>query len=192
MGQQNTCDMDQPGCFCFLVPGKMLSPPCKSQLCLDMSFPHSAFLSFLPDMTWLNAGCGDPVQCCCLPTPDHPAPQQCPPPDAAAAEDQWLIKGNWVSSAYTGQCQFLPQHVSLLHQSRVYVSLFSRHRSPDTAASRYGRLAALWGLRGILGPAGQWTSLTASMWASSVSGLLECYKCAASEGYSGMHLSLLK
>lgn len=120
------------GCFCFLVPGKMLSPPCKSQLCLDMSFPHSAFLSFLPDMTWLNAGCGDPVQCCCLPTPDHPAPQQCPPPDAAAAEDQWLIKGNWVSSAYTGQCQFLPQHVSLLHQSRVYVSLFSRHRSPDT------------------------------------------------------------
>lgn len=53
-----------------------------------VSHVFSASLFFLCDMTWLAAGRGDPVQRCCLPTPDHPAPQQRPPPDAAATEDQ--------------------------------------------------------------------------------------------------------
>lgn len=91
----------------------------------------SASLSFLSGMAWPTAGRGDPVQCCCLPTPDHPAPQQRAPPDAAAAEDQRPAKGDRVSPAHAGQCQLLPQHVSLLHQSCFHVSVFSRCQGPD-------------------------------------------------------------
>lgn len=121
-----------------------------------ISYLLSPSLSFLPDMTWLATGHGDPIQCCCLLAPDHPAPQQCSSPDAASAEDQWLVKGNWVSPAHTGQCQLLPQHVSLLHQSCCHVSLLSRHQRPDREQQEL-TVPVVWDMRetpGTGGPSG--------------------------------------
>lgn len=118
-----------------------------------ISYVLSPSLSFLPDMTWLAKGHGDPVQRCCLLAPDHPAPQQRSSPDAAAAEDQWLVKGDWVSPAHTGQCQLLPQHVPLLHQSCCHVSLLSGHQRPGREQQEL-TVPVVWEMREIPGTAG--------------------------------------